>query len=99
MRMMMRVQVPVEAGNEAIANGSIGEIIRGFIEKHKPEAAYFLAEGGCRTARFVVDVTDPSQIPVLAEAFFMGLAAAVDFVPVMNAEDLARGLAALPKGG
>jgi hypothetical protein len=63
-----------------------------FMRDHKPEAAYFTAQGGDRTAFFVVDLPEASAIPSLAEPFFMALNAHVDFRPVMNAEDLRAGL-------
>jgi hypothetical protein len=40
----------------------------------------------------VFDMKDASSIPVVAEPFFMGLNADVQFTPVMNADDLKAGL-------
>ena len=37
---------------------------------------------------------DSSQMPSLAEEFFNSLGADVEFIPVMNGEELQRGLAA-----
>ena len=54
-----------------------------------------MTEGGDRTAYFFVNLTEVSGIPSIAEPFFMNLNAKVEFVPVMNAEDLAKGLASL----
>lgn len=59
---------------------------------YKPEAAYFTTQGGDRGAIFVVDLPDASGIPALAEPFFMGLNAHVDFRPAMNADELRTGL-------
>ena len=95
MRMLIRVTIPVEQGNAAIKDGSLGSIIQAFMAEHKPEAAYFTADGGNRTAYFFTRVSDPSRIPPMAEPFFMGLNAKVEFQPVMNPEDLAKGLAAV----
>jgi hypothetical protein len=58
----------------------------------QPEAAYFTADKGSRTAYFFVDLKDQSQIPVFAEPFFQELEASVEFMPVMNADDLKKGL-------
>ncbi|MCA1694775.1 MAG: hypothetical protein LC749_08605, partial [Actinobacteria bacterium] len=88
MRMMMRVQIPVEAGNGAIAEGKLPGIIKEAMEKLKPEAAYFMADDGVRTALFFFDLPDSSHIPVFAEPFFQGVDAMVGFRPVMNAEEL-----------
>ncbi|MCZ7584132.1 MAG: hypothetical protein M5R36_12770 [Deltaproteobacteria bacterium] len=95
MRTMLRVRVPVEAGNKAIQDGSLPKIIQATVEKLKPEAAYFFPENGVRTAMFVFDMKDTSEIPQLAESFFMGLNASVEFFPVMNGDDLQKGLGSL----
>jgi hypothetical protein len=93
MRMLVKINVPNQGGNEAVKNGSIGRIVQGFLEEHRPEAAYFIEEGGERTALFVMDVKDSSEIPRIAEPYFIGLNARVTFAPAMNAQDLAAGLA------
>ena len=94
MRMMMRVRIPVAAGNAGFQNGDLAKVIQNFISAHKPEAAYFAADGGDRTAYFVLDMTDVSMMPAMAEPFFQRLNARVDLKPVMSAADLEKGLAA-----
>lgn len=94
MRMMMRVRVPVEGGNAAVQSGELGKVIQAFMSAHKPEAAYFSADGGERTAYFFVDMTDVSMMPAMAEPFFQAFNARVEFMPVMSAADLQKGLAA-----
>lgn len=61
----------------------------------KPEAAYFLANDGKRSGILVFDMDDPSQIPQIAEPLFQALEAEVEFVPVMNADDLRRAFSKL----
>ena len=92
MRMMIRVSIPSEAGNKAVKDGTIGKILGQWTEENRPEAAYFTADQGQRTAFFFVDLKDVSQIPSLAEPFFIGLNAKVEFLPAMNAQDLKAGL-------
>lgn len=58
----------------------------------KPEASYFGTENGKRTAYIFFDLDDPAQIPVIAEPLFQQLESTVEFIPVMNADDLQRGL-------
>ncbi|MBI3969397.1 MAG: hypothetical protein HY329_27450 [Chloroflexi bacterium] len=94
MRMMVKVSQPVETGNQKIADGSLPRLIQGMVGELKAEAAYFLTMEGKRTALIFFDLADSSQIPAVAEPFFMGLNAAVEFYPVMTGEDLAKGLAA-----
>ena len=50
MRMMMKVAIPVEAGNKAFKAGSLARVLQTTAERLKPEAAYFLADEGQRSA-------------------------------------------------
>jgi hypothetical protein len=97
MRMMMRVSMPVESGNAAIKAGKMPQIVAEAMARMKPEAAYFTADQARRTVYFFVDLKDAADMPTYAEPFFLELNAAVDFQPVMNAEDLKRGLSQLSK--
>jgi hypothetical protein len=92
MRMLMKVAVPNEGGNEAVKSGQLGKIIGGFLEEFRPEAAYFGVENGLRTAYFVLDMKDVSQMPAVGERFFLGVNALITASPVMNAQDLKAGL-------
>ncbi|HUN54879.1 MAG TPA: hypothetical protein VMU29_06970 [Smithella sp.] len=92
MRVMMKVSIPVEAGNKALKEGSLSKTMMEFVEKMKPEASYFLPKNGRRTAIFVFDLKDPSSIPIAVEPFFMGLNALVEMTPVMNAADMKAGV-------
>jgi hypothetical protein len=62
------------------------------MERLKPEAAYFFPDGGVRTCIMIVDLKDVTDMPGVAEPLFMKLNAKVEFLPVMNAEELKRGL-------
>lgn len=92
MRMMMRIVIPTEAGNRAIKDGSLGRVIQATMERIRPEAAFFAAEDGNRTAYLFFDLKDPSEMPSIAEPIFMGLDAKVELFPVMNPEELKVGL-------
>lgn len=92
MRMMMMIQIPVERGNQALKDGSLPRVMREALDTLKPEAAYFTTIEGQRTALIVFDMKDVAMMPKLAEPFFMRLDARVDLAPVMDAQDLERGL-------
>lgn len=92
MRMLLRMQMDVEAGNRAIRDGSLGETLDRVMEQIKPEAVYFTAMDGKRTGLIFFDLEEPSQIPAIAEPLFMGMNAAIEMMPVMTPEDVRTGL-------
>lgn len=92
MRMMMKVTMDTEAGSRAIQDGSLPKMLQETMERLKPEAAYFGPEGGQRTAFLVFDMNDPSQLPSLTEPLFSTAKAKVEIFPVMDQDDLQRGL-------
>ena len=92
MRMLMRVQIPTPAGNDAIREGVLPGLMKGAIDALDAEAVYFTAEEGMRTALIVFDMQDSSQIPPAAEPFFMGLQAKITLSPVMNFEEMQIGV-------
>ena len=87
--------MPVESGNQAIKDGTLGAVIQRATERWKPEAIYFTTFDGQRTAYMVFDLPDTSGIPPFAEPFFQELNANVQLAPVMNTEDLQKGLSQL----
>jgi hypothetical protein len=91
--MMMKVQIPTEAGNAAIKDGSLAQMMGASLEALKAEAAYFTAEDGMRTGLFFFEMDDSSDIPPAAEPFFLGLDASITFSPVMNAQEMQAGVA------
>lgn len=94
MRTIMKVVMEVVASNKAITDGLLPQLIKSTTDKIKPEATYFYTVDGCRSCFMVFDLKDPSEIPGIAEPFFMKLNAKVEFHPIMNLEDLQKGLAA-----
>ncbi|GHF25383.1 hypothetical protein GCM10010218_02580 [Streptomyces mashuensis] len=98
MRTLLRARLDTHAGNEVIRDGTMPDAVQGLLDELKPEAAYFAAMDGGRTCLMVFDLDDPSRIPAVAEKLFLDLEAEVELVPVMNHEDLKKGLAALKKG-
>lgn len=95
MRVMARISIPAEPGNQAIKDGTMGTVIQKVADRWKPEAMYFTTFDGRRTAFLVFDLPDASSIPPFAEPFFVGMNADVQLAPVMNAEDLQKGLSQL----
>jgi len=91
MRMLMRVSIPVEAVNAAAKAGTLGSTVEQILAGLKPEAAYFFADdSGQRSGSIVFDMKDSSEIPAVAEPWFLAFNAKVSFRPVMNPQDLAK---------
>ena len=98
MRMLLRVSLPIETGNAAAKAGTLGSTIEGILADLKPEAAYFFADdNGCRSGSIVFDLKDSSQIPAVAEPWFIAFNAKVSLRPVMNPQDLAKAGPAITK--
>ena len=92
MRMLLKVTIPVEAGNSAIKDGTLSKTMGAVLERLKPEAAYFYADNGKRTGLMVFDMESPADIPSIAEPFFIGFNATVEFTPVMDVADMQAGV-------
>jgi hypothetical protein len=98
MRMMIQISIPIEAGNEAARKGTFGPALQKILDALKPEAAYFTTgASGERGAFIVIDMKDSSQMPAVAEPFFLMYNASVKFSPVMNAKDLAKAIPDIEK--
>ncbi len=90
MRMLVKVNIPVEPGNAAAKAGTLGSTIQSILADQKPEAVYFSDEHGMRTGYIFLDLADASQIPAIAEPWFLAFNAAIEFHPVMVPADLAK---------
>ncbi len=93
MRFLIKVSIPVEAGNDAAKKGF--DVIPSILEEQKPEAAYFVATGGQRTALLFVNMDDPSELPKIAEPWFLAFNASIEVTPAMVAEDLQKAEASI----
>jgi hypothetical protein len=90
MRMIMEVKLPLEPFNAAVRNGTAGQIMKKILDDAKPEAAYFSAREGRRGGILIVEVAKPSDVPRLAEPWFLKFNAAVEFRICMKPEDLGQ---------
>ncbi|WP_222870271.1 DUF3303 family protein [Actinomadura decatromicini] len=81
--------------NDAIKTGRLSEVMASLMERLAPEAAYFGPSDGGRSCTLVFDMQDSSALPAIAEPLFQEFGAKIEIQPVMNREDLEKGLAAL----
>lgn len=95
MRTLLKVTIPVDRGNDAIESGSLAKTIESILHDLKPEAAYFTTVEGKRSGLIVFDLKDTSQIPAVAEPWFIAFNAQVEIQPVMNQEDLKKALSGI----
>ena len=68
----------------------LGKTIQEILGDLKPEATYFLEEEGERTGVLLVDLKEASEIPAVAEPWFLAFNARVECHPVVLPEDIER---------
>jgi len=56
----------------------------------RPEAVYFTDSNGQRGGFSFLEMQDASQIPAIAEPWFLAFNASIEIHPVMTPDDLAR---------
>ncbi len=88
MRLMLRFTIPVEKGNEAKADGSLSEAIKGLIDQVQPEAAYFHLQDGKRAGTIFFEESDQARMAVINEPLFAKLNAAIEIQPAVSLEEL-----------
>jgi hypothetical protein len=91
MKFIMKMKMgSSEGGSEYLNDPNFGSKMKELLSDIKAEAAYFTTICGDRGAFIVVNMDDTSQMPALAEPFFLWLKAEIDWYPVMMPEDLAK---------
>lgn len=90
MKYIMKIRMSQERGNEATSDPQFGHKMNELLAEIKAEAAYFTTINGNRGGYIIVNMNDASEMPAIAEPFFLWLNAEIDFLPVMRPEDLAK---------
>src|SRR6266545_6283081 len=90
MRFLLKVNIPVESGNAAAKAGKLGATIQSILADLKPETVYFTDDNGQRTGFIFLDMQDASQIPAIAEPWFLAFNASIDIHPVMVPDFFSR---------
>jgi len=86
----MKFEMPIGAGNAALKDPQFGHKIGQLLAEIKAEAAYFTTINGNRGAYIIVNMTDASQMPAIAEPFFLWLQGKVEWIPCMTPQDLQK---------
>jgi hypothetical protein len=97
MRIMLKVNIPVKAGNAAAKEGKLSSIIQSILADLKPEAVYFSDNEGQRTGYLFLDLKEASQIPSICEPWMLAFNASIELHPVMVPDDLAKAAGAIEK--
>ncbi|MET9441975.1 hypothetical protein [Streptomyces sp. NPDC006610] len=95
MRVMIKASLDTDQSNEVFRSGKMPELMGEILDRIQPEAAYFGPHGGCRTCFLVCDMQDSSELPPKLEPLFDRLGADVEVFPVMNRDDLQKGISQL----
>jgi len=90
MKMLVKVTCPIEPFNTLVRNGTAGEILGRVVDDIKPESIYFTEIDGHRGAVMVVDVPEASDIPSIAEPWFLNFEAICEFRIAMTPDDLMK---------
>jgi hypothetical protein len=92
---MLKANMSTPKANELARKGTLGSTLQGILADLKPEAAYFAEDNGERTGLIFFDMADSSQIPAIAEPWFLAFDAKITLKPVMNPDDLAKAAAGI----
>ena len=90
MRFMTRIAIETEAGNRLCKDKDFSKKMEMLMGDLRPETAYFCVENGKRTLYCVVNADSNSDLPRIAEPFWLGLKASVEFIPAMDKNDFAK---------
>lgn len=90
MKTLIIASMPHQPFNAYVKDGTAGAKIKKAMDAIKPEAAYFTEINGKRTAILVLNLSDASQIPSLAEPLFLTFEADVKIHPAMTPANLER---------
>lgn len=88
--MIVNVAFPIEPFNSMVINGTAGEMMGRIIDDIKPESIYFTELDGNRGAVMVTDIDNSSDIPSIAEPWFLLFEAICEFKIAMSPDDLMK---------
>lgn len=90
MRMLIQVKLPHKEFNDKVKDNTINQTMKRILDELKPEAVYFTEYNGHRGLIMIADVAKPSDVPKIAEPWFLIFNADVEFHIVMTPDDLEK---------
>lgn len=90
MRMLLTITIPVEPFNTLARDGVVAHKMGAILEATKPESIYFTGNDSGRGAIAVYDIADGSELPAVAEPWFLTLNAKIEYGAAITPEELMR---------
>lgn len=90
MRVMVKITIPVDKGNEVTKAGKMSETIQSLLAGLNTEAVYLTLENGQRALYLFMNVQEAWELPEINEPWFLALNASIEIQPVVVPEDLAK---------
>ena len=90
MRFLVRATLTNAAGNALCTDKEMGHKMEAILSEVRPESVYFGIEHGQRSLFCIVNVDGSHELPRIAEPFWLGLKADVEFIPVMNQDEFKK---------
>ena len=88
MRYIVQIDIPHNRFNELVRKGQAGQKLMNILEETKPEHIWFSERDGTRGAFAVYNLDKASDIPKIAEPWFLTFDAETRFRVAMTPEDL-----------
>ena len=92
MKYIIKVRLPIDAGNKALQDPKFGENLQSILQEIKAEAAYFTPIDGQRGIFIVTDFDEASRLAAISEKFWFFGKADIEFIPVMVIDDLKKAI-------
>ena len=90
MKVLFKISLPVERFNELARKGAAGQKLASILEATKPESVYFTGNQSGRGVVAVYDLADGSQVPAVAEPWFLTFDAHIEYSVAISGEEMAK---------
>jgi hypothetical protein len=90
MKMLIHVKFPHKEFNDYVKDGTIRQKLMKIMDELKPDPVYFTEHWGHRGAIMIVDVPSPSDVPKIAEPWFLIFNADVELRVAMTLDELQK---------
>jgi hypothetical protein len=96
MKYLLEATIPNDAGNRNLMSGKLLQDFQRYIDEVKPQAVYAAADGQ-RTIFFLVDLSNPEDLPSILEPLWIDLEADIRALPVLDGAEFERAIPGIMK--